>query len=161
MPASRLKTSEAGRTPAVNATLQYTVTSADWQRDAEAIQAVRHAVFIKEQGIPSTLEWDGLDAGCRHVLGLDAARQAIATGRLMPDGRIGRMAVMPAWRGRGVGRQLLSCLIELATAQGHTRVYLHARQDVAGFYRAAGFREFGEPFTEAGILHVAMARDSM
>jgi predicted GNAT family N-acyltransferase len=139
----------------------YTVTSADWQYDADAIKAVRHAVFILEQGIPATLEWDGLDAGCRHVLVRDTAGQAIATGRLQPDGRIGRMAVLPAWRGRGVGRALLSRLIELATAQGHYRIYLHAQQDVAGFYRAAGFSVCGEPFREAGIMHVAMARNSV
>ena len=135
--------------------------SADWQRDADAIQALRHAVFIKEQGIPPELEWDGLDPGCMHVLARNAAGRAIATGRLLPDGRIGRMAVLPAWRGRGIGRRLLCTLIELAAAQGNSRVYLHARQEVAGFYRVAGFREYGAPFREAGILHVAMERDSV
>jgi predicted GNAT family N-acyltransferase len=49
----------------------------------------------------------------------------------------------------------------MASAQGHDRVYLHAQVDVAGFYRAAGFRESGLPFTEAGIKHVAMIRNSV
>jgi predicted GNAT family N-acyltransferase len=76
----------------VNNTDSCTVTSADWQRDAAAIQSVRDAVFIQEQGFPATLEWDGLDPGCAHALVWDAAGQAVATGRLLPDGRIGRMA---------------------------------------------------------------------
>lgn len=137
----------------------FTVSSADWQHDAGDIQALRNTVFVREQGIPSALEWDGLDPGCRHVLVHDSAGNAIATGRLLPDGRIGRMAVLPAWRGRGIGRRVLTSLVELAAAQGHKRVYLHAQQDVAGFYRVAGFRESGSPFSEAGIVHVAMVRD--
>lgn len=145
----------------MNGTQPYTVSIADWQSDADAIQAVRHGVFIKEQGIPAALEWDGADSDCRHVLVRDAAGRAIATGRLMQDGRIGRMAVLKAWRGRGIGRLMLSRLIELAAAGGHARVYLHAQQDAAGFYRAAGFRESGETFTEAGIPHVTMVRDSV
>jgi predicted GNAT family N-acyltransferase len=161
MPASRQRRSEARCKPAVNKPESYTVSSADWQRDAVAIRALRHAVFIEEQGIPAALEWDGLDAGCLHVLARDSAGHAIATGRLLPEGRIGRMAVLPAWRGRGIGHHLLCCLVELAVAQGHKRVYLHAQQDVAGFYRVAGFREYGAPFTEAGIMHVAMVRDSV
>ncbi|MDH3980692.1 MAG: GNAT family N-acetyltransferase [Gammaproteobacteria bacterium] len=145
----------------MNVTDPCTVTNADWQRDADAIQSVRHAVFIIEQGIPATLEWDGLDPGCGHALVWDATGRAIATGRLLPDGRIGRMAVLPEWRGRGIGRLLLSQLIGMAAAQGHSRVYLHAQVDVAGFYQAAGFRESGQPFTEAGIKHVAMIRSSI
>ena len=143
----------------MNHTQPYSFSIADWQQDADAIRSVRHDVFIREQEIPAKLEWDGLDRDCRHVLARDAAGQAIATGRLMPDGRIGRMAVLKSWRGRGIGRLMLSRLVELAVAEGHTRVYLHARQDAAGFYRTAGFRETGEPFTEAGIPHVLMARE--
>jgi len=143
----------------VNDSAAYTVTSVDWQHDADAIRSVRHAVFIEEQGIPAALEWDGLDAAASHVLGFDCAGNAIATGRLLADGRIGRMAVLPAWRGRGVGRRVLSCLLELATTRGCKRVYLHAQQDVAGFYRGTGFSAHGQPFREAGIMHVAMRRD--
>lgn len=134
------------------------IALADWWRDADAIQRVRTAVFIREQGIPARLEWDGRDADCDHVLARDAGGQALATARLMPDGRIGRMAVLDGWRRRGIGRRMLQLLLQQATQRGLREIYLHAQLDVADFYRKAGFRSEGEPFVEAGLPHVQMSR---
>jgi len=136
----------------------FNVLHADWWCDADAIREVRAAVFIEEQGIPATLEWDGLDADCDHVLVRDRDGQSLATGRLMKDGRIGRMAVLAPWRGRGIGTRLLEALLDLAGRHGLHEVYLHARLEVVPFYRTAGFRTCGEPFTEVGIRHVLMQR---
>jgi len=133
--------------------------AADWQRDQAAIRAVRSAVFIREQAIPADLEWDGMDAACDHVLVFDTRGQPVATGRLQPDGRIGRMAVLPGWRGRGIGRAVLQTLLVRAAARGMTQVYLHAQAGAAGFYSAAGFRQQGTPFSAAGIPHVRMIRE--
>jgi len=135
-----------------------TVREADWHRDQAAIRGVRHAVFVIEQGIPAALEWDGLDPDCRHVLGCTGNCRPVATGRLMPDGRIGRMAVLPAWRRQGVGRALLVRLLQLAGSRGLLNVRLHAQIVVAGFYRRQGFQECGVPFELAGIVHVEMTR---
>ena len=134
------------------------VRAADWQRDQDAIEFVRHAVFVIEQGIPASLEWDGLDPGCRHVLACNAAGEPVATGRLGPDGRVGRMAVLPAWRRRGVGRAVLAHLLQQAGSRGLSGVYLHAQLAVADFYRREGFQESGAPFETAGIVHVKMTR---
>src|SRR5690606_21065604 len=78
----------------------------------DALHAVRDAVFVREQGVPVALEHDALDRACVHVLARTPSGDAIGTGRLVPPGeglpaRIGRMAVLPAWRGRGVGATLL------------------------------------------------------
>ena len=131
---------------------------ADWWHDAEAIRRVRAEVFIREQGIPASLEWDGRDADCDHVLAQDASGQALATARLMPDGRIGRMAVLEGWRRRGIGRRLLQLLLQQARVRGLRETYLHAQTGVADFYRKAGFRNEGEVFVEAGLPHVHMFR---
>lgn len=132
--------------------------TADWRVDQAAIRAIRHAVFVVEQGIPAELEWDGLDPDCRHVLACTASGTAVATGRLTAEGRIGRMAVLPPWRHRGVGRALLVQLMRLAGSRGLSAVFLHAQRDAAGFYRRAGFQESGAPFEVAGIDHVKMTR---
>jgi len=136
----------------------YRIVDADWSRDQSGIRAVRHAVFVEEQGIPESLEWDGRDADCRHVLALAGDAEVIATGRLMGDGRIGRMAVLRTWRGCGVGRALLERLLLQALQGGLRRVYVHAQLEVAGFYSRAGFRLAGQPFVTADIVHVEMEK---
>ena len=126
--------------------------------DLPVIHAIRRTVFIEEQLIPEHLELDGLDDVCSHVLALSQSGEAVGAGRLQSDSRIGRMAVLPAWRGRGVGTAILGALLQLAASNGRPRVYLHAQLDVAGFYRKAGFIETAAEFMEAGIAHVPMEK---
>jgi predicted GNAT family N-acyltransferase len=84
-------------------------------------------------------------------------RRAIGTGRLLPDGHIGRMAVLADWRGKGVGRALLERLLEEARLQS-CALALHAQTHASGFYRRFGFVEEGPEFMEAGIPHRTMVR---
>jgi predicted GNAT family N-acyltransferase len=135
---------------------RYRIAVGQLPGDLPSIHEVRRQVFIVEQGIPADLEWDARDAACQHVLATDMRQMAIGTGRLDPEGRIGRMAVLPAWRSQGVGYALLASLLDLARAQGHLKVVVHAQCTVTDFYRKAGFREQGRPFMEAGIEHVIM-----
>jgi predicted GNAT family N-acyltransferase len=131
-----------------------------WQELREAAQGVRHAVFVEEQRIPAELECDPADAGCVHVVAFDAEGGPVGTGRLLPlpDGvmKLGRLAVLRSWRGRGVGQALLQALLEAARGQGAREVMLHAQQSAASFYLRAGFTARGEEFMEAGIPHVEM-----
>lgn len=139
-------------------TAGFTVRRADWDADAEAIRRVREAVFVVEQTVPADIEWDGLDADCIQALAEDGNREPIGTGRLHPSGKLGRMAVMPPWRGRGVGTSIMNCLIDAAGEVGLEEVYLHAQTRVIGFYAGFGFAVEGEEFEEAGIPHRLMRR---
>lgn len=134
----------------------FQVVAADFQRDHAALRAVRERVFIDEQGVPESLEIDALDPACRHVLARDAAGQPIGTARLAPDGKIGRMAVLADWRGRGVGSALLHALLRQAHEDGLARVTLHAQAGAIDFYLRHGFTAVGDRFIEAGIEHQAM-----
>src|SRR5437867_1410683 len=107
----------------------FRVRVVDWKRDGAPLRRIRHDVFVLEQGVPEALEWDGHDAACRHVVANDQKGAAIACGRLLPDGSIGRLAVERAWRGRGVGSAMLSRLVDLARSAGFERVTLSARTD--------------------------------
>ncbi|HQT30959.1 MAG TPA: GNAT family N-acetyltransferase [Thiobacillus sp.] len=134
----------------------FLIHETDWAHDAAPLSAVRRAVFIDEQGVPEALEWDEQDAASLHLLATAADGGAIGCARLLPDGHIGRMAVLPAWRGQGVGRALLAAAIRAAQAHGHSALQLSAQIHAAGFYAEAGFVAEGEDYVEAGIPHVAM-----
>lgn len=132
------------------------VETGTWDRLGAEARAIRYEVFVVEQGVPVELEWDGIDPQCVHAVARDAAGQAVATGRLLPDGHIGRMAVRAAARGAGYGAAVLAALIEQARLRGDTGVVLNAQTQAAGFYEKFGFTTEGEEFIEAGIAHVAM-----
>lgn len=151
------------------------VTEADYARDFDALRAVREAVFVHEQGVPPGLELDEADPRCVHVVARDASGQAIGTGRLVPPdettagdaqgdagtpapARIGRMAVLPEWRGSGIGDALLAKLLEVAAARRWNRVLLHAQAGAIRFYQRHGFLPRGARFMEAGIEHLTMWR---
>jgi predicted GNAT family N-acyltransferase len=137
---------------------EFRVRVADWERDEAELRRIRYDVFVREQGVPAMLEWDGRDAACRHVSANDDKGGVIGCGRLLPDGSIGRLAVERSWRGRGVGSTILSRLIDIARNTGFARVVLNARTDAEAFYARRGFAAAGAEFTEAGIRHQRMER---
>lgn len=129
----------------------------DWERARGQAAAIRLAVFVGEQGVPAEIEMDELDAPSLHALAFHDG-DAVGTGRLLPDGHIGRMAVLKAWRSRGIGSLLLHALVEAARRRGDSHVALSAQVHALGFYRAHGFQAEGLEYEEAGIAHQAMRR---
>ena len=137
----------------------YSILLTDWAHEQARLSRVRRAVFIDEQGVPEDMEWDADDAGALHLLAVDGMGQAIGCARLLPDGHIGRMAVLAAWRKRGVGHALLAAALGAAQVRGHTTLRLSAQTHAAAFYARAGFVAVGGEYAEAGIPHVAMQKD--
>ena len=136
----------------------YSVQIMSWEDAREEACRIRFAVFVVEQRVPPEIELDEWDVASDHALAVDATGRAIATGRLLPDGHIGRMAVVAPWRGRGVGAALLEALIARARARGLARLVLNAQTQARGFYARFGFAPVGEEFMEAGIPHLVMER---
>jgi predicted GNAT family N-acyltransferase len=128
-----------------------------WDEARAHAVPIRFEVFVEEQGVPADIELDEHDAVCVHAVAFDGER-AVGTGRLLPDGHIGRMAVLKDVRNRGVGALLLTSLMERAKAQGFPEVALSAQIHAARFYRRHGFVEEGPEYMEAGIRHQAMRR---
>jgi predicted GNAT family N-acyltransferase len=135
----------------------FLIEIADFEHDLADLRAVREPVFVVEQQVPIELEWDELDPRSRHVLARDADGHPIGTGRLTPEHKIGRMAVVQAWRGRGVGEVMLTTLLGLARELRYPAIELHAQIDALGFYEKFGFVAFGEEYEEAGIRHRSMS----
>jgi predicted GNAT family N-acyltransferase len=134
----------------------FTVSLVCWHDGEPLLRAVREAVFIHEQHVPAELEWDGLDEQSRHALALSAKGEAIGCGRILPNGHIGRIAVVPQWRKQKVGTAIMEALINDARARGFTQVEVDAQIYAVPFYRLFDFEEEGEEFQDAGMPHIRM-----
>ncbi|MSQ55313.1 MAG: GNAT family N-acetyltransferase [Betaproteobacteria bacterium] len=132
-----------------------TIKLLSWKEAREDAAPIRFEVFVEEQGVPRDIELDEHDETSLHAVAFEDDA-AVATGRLLPDGHIGRMAVLAAWRGRGVGSRILLQLIDAARARGDAHVALSAQVQAVPFYRNHGFIEEGEEYLDAGIRHRAM-----
>ena len=136
--------------------MKLNIVTGDWDSLRDHAQALRVEVFVVEQGVPIELEWDEADEVSTHAVAYDEAGQVIATGRLLPDGHIGRMAVRKSARGQGIGAQVLRALLDEAKRQGYVELVLHAQTHAVDFYAKYGFKIEGEEFLEAGIAHRRM-----
>ena len=136
----------------------FRVASGDWRSMQADAMPLREQIFVIEQKVPAELEMDEFDAVSHHAVAFDAAGQAIGTGRLLPDGHIGRMAVSAEWRGQGVGRALLLHLMDEARVRDYRELRLNAETHAANFYQQFGFAQVGGEFIEAGIAHCEMVK---
>lgn len=124
----------------------------------DQLSYVRKKVFIEEQQVPEELEWDEFDNISHHILVLNREHNPVGTGRLKPDGQIGRMAVIKEMRKSGIGSAILISLIRLAKQDQQPEVYLHAQTSAIEFYKKFGFLSISDIFFEAGIPHRAMKK---
>lgn len=129
---------------------------AAWDAERLLLERIRREVFVREQGIPESDEWDDEDATSVHILAT-LNREPVGTGRLNSAGKIGRIAVLPGLRGRGIGSSILGRLLEEARRLGIREPCLHAQVQAVPFYERLGFERKGDVFDEAGIPHVRMS----
>lgn len=105
------------------------------------------------------MEWDGEDPRAIHALATAPSGNPIGTARLLLHGElahIGRMAVLLAWRGQGVGASLLQCLLDESRRWGAGSVFLNAQTYAVPFYERFNFVREGAEFFDAGIPHYRM-----
>ena len=135
-----------------------TISLVSWSDRQADLISVRRSVFIEQQNVPEEIEIDGRDPDCYHVLACDRSGRAVGTARLDEKGKIGRMAVLPEYRGMGIGAGMLEAIMDCGRAEGITDFRLSAQIAAIGFYRKMGFETYGEEFWEAGIRHINMSR---
>lgn len=134
----------------------FTVSLVCWHDGEPLLRAIREAVFIREQGVPAELEWDESDATCRHALALSLSGEAAGCGRILPNGHIGRISVMPTWRKQKVGTTIMEALLNEARSRGYQMVDVDAQTHAVSFYENFGFVTQGKAFMDAGLPHVKM-----
>ena len=134
----------------------YRVEPADFKVDYDDLHTIRESVFILEQNIPVELEFDETDPLCTHAIARDNQNLPIGTGRLSPEGKLGRLAVLTEWRGQGVGSALLEFLMHQGRKMGLKQITLNAQTSAIAFYNKMGFTAHGDDFNVAGIPHRKM-----
>lgn len=137
----------------------FTIEQVNWSSHSDMLLQVRNRVFIEEQKVPAEIEVDEHDQQSTHFVALDQSRNPIGTARLLPDGRVGRVAVLIEWRRKGVGRALMKETLTVSSQRGIPRVSLHAQVSSIPFYSELGFETKGPEFDEAGIPHRQMHLD--
>ena len=137
---------------------QYSLRALRDDRDQDAVHALRRAVFIDEQNVAEDEEWDARDAQSLQLLIENHAGEVVATGRLLPEGRIGRMAVRKDCRGQGLGAMLMRAFVALARKKKLDELVLDAQVHAISFYKKFGFDVDSDVFMDAGIAHRRMRR---
>lgn len=123
--------------------------------DIAQVLAIRRIVFIEGQNVPEDCEVDGCDGAALHLL-LTLDGEAIGTARLLLEdgiGKIGRVAVLDAYRGQGYGVQLIEKSRDVLRARGMVQAKLGAQTHAIGFYEKLGFTVLGDEYMDAGIPH--------
>jgi predicted GNAT family N-acyltransferase len=135
---------------------------------------VRRRVFVDGQGVDPDLEVDDHEDEATHFVAYEGG-EPVGVARLReynsgeyegpasreydePVAKVERMAVLPGYRERGIGRAILRSVEAHARERGFERARLHGQVRSAGFYEALGYERIGEEFEEAGIPHVAMEK---
>ncbi|MFJ5231679.1 GNAT family N-acetyltransferase [Kitasatospora sp. NPDC088391] len=147
------------------------IRAVDGDADMALARGVRHEVFVVEQDVPPELEYDDLDATSLHLLAVGPDGAALGTARLISgaealavtggvEGRVllGRLAVVKAARGTGLGVRLVRAVEELGRGRGAREVELHAQVQALGFYERLGYAAEGPVYDDAGIPHRTMVR---
>lgn len=136
--------------------MSFSIIEATWNDHETALRALRERIFIREQGVPDELEWDGADPAARHFLALDDGQNPVGCIRLLGNGQISRLCVIETRRNSGIGGTLLVAAEEAARGAGMNEIFLYAQTHATSFYEAAGFSVSGGIFMDAHIPHRQM-----
>ena len=128
-----------------------------WDDAQTALRLIRQKVFIDEQEVPEDLEWDSFDKQAVHILGKEGNRP-VACARLLPDGQLGRLAVLKDYRTHGWGGRLLRTAEEYLLDKKFSKVFLNSQANSYRFYYKNGYRPTGKMMWDANIPHIEMQK---
>jgi len=126
----------------------------------ETVRPIRHRVL--RAGKPYETTWfPGDDAPSTVHLGVFADRALAGIASLYEQGhehesaagvwQLRGMAVLPDYRGRGYGKQLVAACVEEVLRKGGLRLWCNAREHTRDFYTRYGFVQEGALFEIPGV----------
>lgn len=148
--------------PPAGANLNICLTS--YATHSSQIFKIRQQVFHQEQGIAADLDMDGQDADADQFIAFIKA-QPVGVARLRAYGdqlnqaKIERVAVLSQFRSQGIGRAMIQRMLAHAHQRNFARALVYAQATSIPFYEKLGFCRQGDPFSQAGIPHLALVKD--
>jgi predicted GNAT family N-acyltransferase len=117
---------------------------------------IRRKVFVDEQKCPADLEYRDDDVSTHFLAICNNIPCGAARWRITGSGiKLERFAVLPEYRGKGVGAHLVKAVLKDIPATNR-KIYLNAQLSALSFYASFGFKPVGDHFEEAGIMHQQM-----
>ncbi len=125
---------------------------------------LRYEVLRKPLGLNFTAEQLAAEEydillGCYHDSGDDLLGCSVLSSVDEHTLQLRQMAVAKEQQGSGVGRSLIEYAEEVAKCMGITKIVLHARKSVEGFYLKLGYHIVGDEFVEVSIPHYHMEKE--
>lgn len=145
--------------------------------DFQLVKDIRASVFTAEQGADETAEFDRYDeekTDTLYALLYDGEKtdtlyallydgeNAVATSRLAlteKGYKIGRIAVLKEYRGKGLGEIIVRAVVEKAFEKGADTVLVDAQNYAVPFYERFGFKVAGSQIFDRGLPHMPMSLD--
>lgn len=134
------------------------------ENDLQVALNIRKSVFIDEQQVPESEEFDQFDTlqeKCQHVL-VCHENEPVGTGRVRivdGTGKLERICILKPYRKYGLGKVIIRELEKIMQEKGITKIKLHGQTQAEGFYKKLGFQTASDEFMEDGIPHVLMIKE--
>lgn len=122
------------------------------------VKFIRTSVFTEEQGADAQSEFDSFDSTADFAL-LYENENAVAAARVVVTDKgckIGRIAVLKEYRGKGYGAVIVRAVTEKAFEKGSDIVYVDAQNYAVPFYEKIGFQVIGKEIIDRGLPHMPM-----
>ena len=134
------------------------------EEDLKRCLKIRNDVFVKEKGVPESIEtdeYDCLNEQCEHFLaeyeGQDAG--TIRCRKISDSVRkIQRFCVYNRFRKNGLGKAVVEYIESYYRNQGITTMIVDAKYEAHGFYEKCGYKKVSDVFMEAGTAHIKMEK---
>lgn len=131
--------------------------------DMYEIAKSRYEVFACEQKIFCENDFDDVDKNCYHIFS-EKDGEIISYARIIPknfssykEASIGRVLVLPKYRGNSLARKMiLSCIDFIQNTLNEKHIVLSSQEYIKSLYASLGFKKISDTYIEANIPHVKM-----
>lgn len=138
--------------------MNLSISRVQWKQAEPLLKNIREKVFVCEWRIPKKVEFDRKDKSAFHMIVCDdATQEPVATGRIMPNGEISRICVLPSYRKHKIDKMVLRGLLKVAADIGLNKVYINSPLEKVEHYQENNFDVAGSVYMEAGIARQKMA----